>query len=561
MSKCVVLLLMLAVFSFAFTPSKTVYSQASKETSRRYVEGEIIIKLKDNVEPVFDEQMPEQVLRVRGAKVEALSRPERGAMSLVRFDPSISVEEAARRAKSDPRVEFAEPNFFYTPADTIPNDEQFGSLWGLKNTGSNFGSPGLAGVDISATRAWDITRGSDNIVAAVIDTGVYLSHPDLAANAWVNQREIPGNNIDDDDNGFVDDVNGWNFVANNNKTFEDFNLDSHGTHVAGTIGAVGNNATGITGVAWHVKLMSLKFIGRQEDGRIAGTSADAVKAINYAIDMKKSGVNLRVINASWAGPDGSNSLRKAINKAGKEGILFVCAAGNGGDDNTQDDVDAGSVFPAGWASELSSVVSVTSINALGAVPGWANYGHTGVSVAAPGTSIVSTFPGTGYGADTGTSMSTPHVAGIAVLLWTHEPSLEPSDVKKRIISTAEPVLDLASRAESAGRANAYNALTNRIPPPASPAIKVVSSSKKILTIDGLGVLNGLTVIQVNGVTMDGRYGYDEAYKLANNSFTRVTVKVSKSKMKEIFPIGQARLVNLYNPATAERSSVVSHTRN
>jgi subtilisin family serine protease len=389
----------LAVFSLVFIPNKTAYSQAGKQTSRRYVEGEIIIKLKDSVEPVSDEQIPEQILRVRSARVEALSRPERGSMSLVRFDPSISVEEAARRAESDPRVEFAEPNFLYSPADTIPNDEQFGSLWGLNNTGNNFGSPGVAGVDIGATRAWDITRGSDNIVAAVIDTGVDLSHPDLAANAWVNQREIPGNNIDDDDNGFVDDVNGWNFVANSNRTFEDFNIDAHGTHVAGTIGAVGNNSTGITGVAWHVKLMSLKFIGRQADGRVAGTSADAVKAINYAIDMRKSGVNLRVINASWAGDEGSSSLKKAINKAGEEGILFVCAAGNGGDDSVQDDVDAGSVFPAGWASELTSVVSVTSINTFGAVPSFANYGHTGVSVAAPGIGILSTYPGTGTAFD------------------------------------------------------------------------------------------------------------------------------------------------------------------
>lgn len=542
-------------------PNKSAYSQATGYASRRYVEGEIIVKFKDSIEPTFDEQMPEQIVRVRGARAEALSRPERGGMNLVRFDASITVEEAARRASADPRVEFAEPNYLYSPADIIPDDQEFGSMWGLYNTGSNFGSPGIAGVDIGATRAWVITKGSDDIVAAVIDTGVDLQHPDLAANAWKNPREIPGNNIDDDNNGFVDDVNGWNFVTDSNRTFEDANVDSHGTHVAGTIGAVGNNGIGVAGVAWNVKLMSLKFIGRQSDGRVSGTNSDAIKAVNYAIDMKKSGVNIRVINASWAGTDGSNALRKAVTKAGKEGILFVCAAGNGGDDNAQDDVDAGSVFPAGWASDMSSVVSVTSINALGNVPSWANYGHTGVSVAAPGTGIVSTLPGFRYGQDNGTSMSSPHVAGIAVLLWAQDPSLTPSQVKDRIIATAEPVLDLASRSASAGRANAYNALTKTSPPPAPLAIRFVSSSKKILTVDGLGVLNDSSVIQVNGETVDGRYGYDETYKLANGSFTRLTVKVSKSKMKEILPAGAARLINLYNKTTGERSSVVSHTRN
>ncbi|HEX8183765.1 MAG TPA: S8 family peptidase [Blastocatellia bacterium] len=560
MKKFVVSFLAVTIFSLAFTPDKSAYSQARKEPSRRYAEGEIIVKLRDYVEPSFDEQIPEQVLKVKGARVEALSRPERGGTSLVHFGPSISVEEAILKAKADPRVEFAEPNYLYTPASIIPNDEQFGSLWGLYNTGSNFGTPGVAGIDIGATQAWDITTGSDNIVAAVIDTGIYLAHPDLAPNAWVNPREIAGNNIDDDNNGYVDDVNGWNFVADSNMTFEDFNLDTHGTHVAGTLGAAGNNGIGVAGVAWHVKLMSLKFIGRQKDGRISGTSADAVKAINYAIDMRESGVNLRVINASWAGPDGSESLRKAINKAGKEGILFVCAAGNGGDDNFQDDVDEGSVFPAGWASESSSVISVTSINPAGAVPDWANYGRTGVSVAAPGISILSTFPGSGTAFDNGTSMSTPHVSGIAVLLWAHEPSLTPSDVKERIISTAEPVLDLASRAASAGRANAYNALTNRIPPPASLGIKLVSSSKKLLTVDGLSVIEGLTVFQINGVTIDGRYSYDGAYRLANGSFTRATLKLSKSKMKEILPVGQPVLINLYNPATGARSPAISYTR-
>ncbi|HVG17922.1 MAG TPA: S8 family peptidase [Blastocatellia bacterium] len=561
MKKCVILFLALAIFSFAFIPRGSAYSQARSHTERRFVEGEIIVKLRENVEQIRDEQLPEQILRVKGARAESLSRFEGGGMSLIHLDPDLSVEEAVRMASEDPRVEFAEPNYLYAPADRVPNDQQFGSLWGLRNTGSGFGSFGIAGVDIGATRAWEVTTGSDDIVAAIIDTGVDLSHPDLAPNAWVNPREVAGNNVDDDGNGYVDDVNGWNFAADSNRTFEDFSIDRHGTHVAGTLGAAADNHIGVAGVAWHVKLMSLKFIGRQDDGRVAGTSADAVKAINYAIDMRRGGVNVRVINASWAGSEGSRSLRKAIDKAGKEGILFVCAAGNGGDDDSQDDVDEGSVFPAGWADDSSSVLSVTTITAAGTVPTWANYGHRGVSVAAPGTDILSTLPGGGYGSDSGTSMSTPHAAGIAVLLWAQNPSLKPSEVKERIIATAEPVLDLASRAASAGRANAYNALTPGLPPPRSPVIRIVSSDKKHLTVDGLGILNGSSVIEVNGAAVDGSYDYDANYRLANGSLTRLTVKLSKSKLKEILPPGQARSVNLYNPTSGERSPVTSYVRN
>ncbi|HKV39524.1 MAG TPA: S8 family serine peptidase, partial [Blastocatellia bacterium] len=217
------------------------------------------------------------------------------------LDRSMSVEQAVSQAKNDPRVDFAEPNYYYYPAETVPNDTLFFQEWDMANSGSQ-PPGGKAGADIEATRAWDITTGSDNVVAAVIDTGVDLSNPDLAPNAWINPST-------DDGTGLPNDINGWNFLSNNNLVF-DPNTDvggdrGHGTHVAGTIGAVGDNGMLVAGVAWHVKIMVLKFLGLQSDGSVGGSTADAIKSINFVIAQKKLGINVRVINASWAGPNPS----------------------------------------------------------------------------------------------------------------------------------------------------------------------------------------------------------------------------------------------------------------
>src|SRR6185369_9591848 len=194
--------------------------------------------------------------------------------------------------------------------NVVPNDPSFGLCWGLNNTGQTVnGDTGTAGADINAPEAWDIFTGDPNFFIADIDTGANMAHPDLAANIWVNPGEIAGNGIDDDGNGFIDDVNGWSFYDDTNKTFRDNGEDFHGTHVAGSIGAVGNNGKGVTGVAWHVKLMSVKFLGGPQG---KGSTSNAVKGINYAIDMRNRGVNVRVINASWGGGGDSTALRQAI---------------------------------------------------------------------------------------------------------------------------------------------------------------------------------------------------------------------------------------------------------
>ncbi len=388
------------------------------------------------------DRVAELILPGRAAQVEALQPAEGGGLFLLQFDRSLSVEDAVRTALEDPRVEYAEPNYLIRPAETVPNDEFFNLIWGLSNKGDNSGT---AGADIGAARAWDITQGSQDVVVAVTDTGADLSHPDLAPNAWVNAGEVAGNGVDDDRNGFVDDINGWNFFSNNNRFFENASDDFHGTHVSGTIGAAGNNGIGVAGVAWRVKLVSLKFIGRR-NGDLEGTEDGAVRAINYATALRKQGVNLRAINASWGGAEKAQALRDAIATAGQEGILFVNSAGNGGDDGSGDDIDQKPDYPAAWSKEISSMISVAALDRSDSVPLYSNYGHLSVDVAAPGGvcscpagGIFSTVPGGRYAYLSGTSMAAPHVTGIAALLWSVDSTLTPAQVKQRIIRTAQPV--------------------------------------------------------------------------------------------------------------------------
>jgi subtilisin family serine protease len=550
MKKFATVCVCLMMFSFMLIPNKNVYSQSGDRIKRNYVEGEIIVKLKDNVESISDQEIPEAVLNVRGEGVERLTERNRGNINLVRFNKALSVEQAVRQARQDPRVEYAEPNYILHATNTTPDDLYFSEMWGLSNHFSQSFGEGQTPADISATRAWDITRGSDDLVVAVIDTGVYLAHRDLAPNAWVNPRENPNNGIDDDGNDFVDDVNGWNFYNRNKDVFQSVRDDDHGTHVAGTIGAVGNNGEGIAGVAWHVKLMSLKFLGGPNG---SGSTSDAVKAVNYVIDQKKRGTNVRVINASWGGGSESASLREAIAAAGREGIVFVCAAGNGGDDGVGDDTDDTPDFPASYASELDNVISVAAINAGDNLSSFSNFGHNSVSVAAPGSEIWSTVPSfREYEPKSGTSMASPHVAGVAALMLSNKPSLTAKEVKEIIIATAEPTSALASKTKSSGRVSAYNALTETLPAKGKPTVVRANISKKKVTIEGIGFLNGSSVIEVNGVPMSGM-DYDDSYNVGNGTTSHLVSAPGKKKIKKMFPAGQFVNITVFNPTTGERS--------
>lgn len=539
---------LIVLFSFSI-PHAGVSSKAQARLQSHYVEGEILVKFREDLSPYVDrEQLAQEILQAPGVRSEALSRSGERSLRLVHLDGSLTVQEALISAKRDRRVEFAEPNYLFRASEIVPNDPFFPQMWGLLNTtleGPN--------VDIGAVRAWDITTGSEDVVVAVLDTGVDFSHPDLAPNAWRNPLEIAANGVDDDGNGYADDVNGWNFRSNNNSVFKDFEDDFHGTHVAGTIGAVGDNGIGIAGVAWHVKLMSLKFLGG-EDG--TGSSADAVKAIEYAIEQKQRGVNVRAINASWGGEGESKSLRLSVQKAGQEGILFVASAGN-----SELDMDTSPEYPSAWSSNLSSLISVAALHSAGSIDDYSNYGHATVSVGAPGSYIYSTLPGGAYDYLTGTSMAAPHVTGIVALLASHEATLTPAEIKQRIITTAEPTLTLAARSASAGRASAFNALTNTIPPPPKPGIARIHANKKVVTVDAIGLVKGSSVLVVEGVEItDAKYLYDDSFAVANGTFTRVSVKLGKPRLKRLFPLGHNVGVAIHNLATDEWSGQVGYER-
>jgi subtilisin family serine protease len=316
------------------------------------------------------------------------------------------------------QVASCSPNYEMRAGAVTPNDPDFGQLWGLSSA---------RGID--APRAWELSTGSNDVVVAVIDTGVDYNHPDLNENMWRNTGEVAANGVDDDGNGIIDDVFGYNAMAENGNPMDD-NL--HGTHCAGTIGAVGNNRNGVVGVNHRVKLMALKFL----DNKGSGSLSNAIKAIDYAVTMKrKHNIARLVLSNSWGGGGYSQALYDAIDRARAAGILFVAAAGNEANDN-----DSSPAYPGSY--DISNVVSVAAIDRDGNLAGFSNYGTTTVDIAAPGVSIYSTAPNGGYATLSGTSMATPHVSGALALLWGYDASFSVEALLKRLYESGRTLSTL-----------------------------------------------------------------------------------------------------------------------
>ena len=332
---------------------------------------------------------------------------------------------------------------FLITSDATPNDPDFAKLWGLS---SNSG--------INAPAAWDISTGSRDIVVAVVDTGADYTHRDLANNMWVNSNEIAGNGIDDDGNGYIDDIYGIDSANGDSDPMDD---NGHGTHVSGTIGAVGNNSLGVIGVNWDTRIMPLKFLTASGSGALSG----AITALDYAANMKRRGVPIRVVNASWGGGGYSQALYNAIARLKDLDIIFVAAAGNEANDN-----DASPSYPANY--DLSNVVSVAAIDPNHNLASFSNYGAASVDIAAPGTGILSTYPGNSYRELSGTSMATPHVVGALALLLGHEPNLSADAAIARLLASGTTLSSLQGVVSTSRMLNAAQLLSNTTAPISDP---------------------------------------------------------------------------------------------
>ncbi len=351
-----------------------------------------------------------------------------------------TVPDLVRALSGEPLVRFAEPDSIVSTCATLPNDPSFSQVWGLHNTGQ---SGGTVDADIDAPEAWDLGTGSTGVVVGVIDTGVDYTHPDLAANIWSNSVEIV-NGIDDDGNGYVDDVRGWDFYANDADPMDE---NGHGTHVSGTIGAVGNNALGVVGVNWRCSILPLRFLSSGG----SGSTSDAIEALYYALGLRQRGVNVRLTNNSWGGSGNEQSLEDAISANGNAGLLFVAAAGNSGSDN-----DLTPFYPASYPE--SNVIAVAATDRNDGLASFSQFGLTSVDLGAPGVSIYSTLPGGQYGLESGTSMATPHVAGVVALLASLSPASDGAALRRAILAGVDHIPSLANRTTSGGRLNAYGAI-------------------------------------------------------------------------------------------------------
>jgi subtilisin family serine protease len=436
-----------------------------------FVPGEVIVKFK----PGADINRVRSLQKNMGATV--VESTQTLGIQLLKLG-NMSVKEATAtfngNAEFADAIEYIEPNFIVRTTNTLPNDPSFNQLWGLNNTGQ---TGGIADADIDAPEAWDIQTGN-KVVIGVIDTGVDYNHPDLNDNMWINPGETAGNGIDDDGNGYVDDFYGYDFINEDSNPFDD---NSHGTHVAGTIAAEGNNGIGVTGVNWNAQIMALKFLG--SDG--SGNTFDAIQAVEYA---KLNGAQLT--NNSWGGGGFSQALRDAIASGGEAGQLFVAAAGNSGSNN-----DISPFYPASY--DLNNIIAVAATDDKDQLAGFSNFGATTVDLGASGVNIFSTFPGNSYGLLSGTSMATPHVSGVIGLILSKNPKLTTQEVKDILLRTADKIPALTGRTVSGGRLNAFNALGEAAPAPDlvgtedDDVLIGTNRSERILGLGGNDIIEGL----------------------------------------------------------------------
>ena len=386
-----------------------------------------------------------------------------GPMLRIGTPAGLPLQQSIDRLQKQPRVSFAEPNYIYQPS-FVSNDPYYtgGSLWGMYSNDNPAAGPGGTTNQFgsAAEQAWrDGFIGSADVFVGVIDTGIQITHPDLAANIWTNPYETAGDGIDNDGNGYVDDVNGWDFDGGDNSVY-DSTADDHGTHVSGTISGSGGNGTGVAGVNWKATIIPTKFLGVG-----GGTTANAVLSVDYVTDLKiRHGMNIVATNNSWGGGGYSQALHDAIIRHAKSNILFIAAAGNASANN-----DTTASYPSNYnttvgtstetAASYDGVIAVASIDSAGALSGFSSYGATTVDIGAPGSGIFSSVPTSTYASFDGTSMATPHVTGAAALYSSVQNTIpSAASIRAAILNSAVPTTSLNGKVVSNGRLNVYNTI-------------------------------------------------------------------------------------------------------
>jgi len=400
---------------------------------------EVMVKFK----PGVSEETIERITQGFNDRVEDRIEAVPGLDAIDDLDDA-PAESVAAQYRALPEVDYAEAVFEISadeasPAPVTPHDPRFAEQWSLYNDGSRGGTKGA---DISATTAWAVTTGSDKVVVAVLDTGVDYTHSDLASNIWLRPDNVKP--YEDKELGTIQDLHGYNAIENSADPMDD---NGHGTHCAGIIGAEGGNDIGIAGVNWKVQIMPLKFMNAGG----YGTTKDAIEAINYAIDRRKAGVNVRVISASWGSTQKSKALEEVIRKAYEAGILFVAASGNSSTNN-----DRTPHYPSSY--NIPNVISVAALDRNDKLASFSNYGVKSVAVAAPGVDILSTWLGDEYEEKSGTSMATPEVSGVAALVVAHNPKISVDELRTKLLASVDQLNSLKGKIASGGRINAAKAV-------------------------------------------------------------------------------------------------------
>ena len=422
-----------------------------KASDLPYKEGELLIRFAtkaDGIQRTSAER--NQILASFDAGTVKTSFKLVPSLSVVKLPVNLTVVDALPKLRGKSGILYVEPNYKIRLASTLPNDTRFDELWAMHNTGQ---TGGTEDADIDAPEAWDIATGANDIIVAVIDTGVDYTHPDLAANMWINETELNGTtDVDDDNNGYIDDIYGYDFGGYDVNYQDNDPMDEygHGTHVAGTLGAVGNNSEGITGVCWSARIMALKIFPPYFISEWEALVSNAVEAIEYAVDN-----DAKVINASWTISNNySQALKDAIEDAGDANIVFVAAASNYSNSPWYDN-DATPDYPSSY--DCNNIISVMATDHDDDRSSFSHYGATTVDLGAPGSDILSCVPGNDYESWGGTSMAAPHVAGACALVWAMNPELSHLEVKEIILNTVDvivPPLECVSQ----GRLNLYNAI-------------------------------------------------------------------------------------------------------